>query len=361
MTICNWRLRPDRATIINDSLATDGEADAPAFIAPKVLVCAHLLGMIGSKGAMKPASDLWVATMTGKLPLDLAGVVAAAPGLLQASYAEARPFLSEDECTVFVFAWCPRAGRVRGWAFAWENGFAGHELAYTEAMMPGATPDLPGSADWGATILRQQSVDRALAPADRDNIGGFLTAHHIIAHPQRGAQILIENLGPLPHFAEDVASLPPPSWTPSQRTMGFAEWERCASWLAAALARDDGRRSMADLRAGYAAGRYTLFPGKRSAALVEIITSDGVPHLHFYLAGGKLEEIRDELRPRLEEFGRRHGCSTVFITGRRGWERAFSDYRRVSVIDRARNWWLLGKELRTPGKTPAEDPEPVLW
>lgn len=127
----------------------------------------------------------------------------------------------------------------------------------------------------------------------------------------------------------------------------LADWARCESWLADALATDNGARSLDDLRAGYQEGRYTLFAGERGACLVELVEIEGRAHVHFYLAGGDLAEIRDVLRPLLEAFGQRLGCATVLITGRKGWARAFAGcgYRLVREINAARNWWLVGKEL----------------
>jgi hypothetical protein len=349
MTIMNWSLSPERAVILSDSLVTDGATGAPAFIGPKVLVLPHLLAMIGAKGAMRPAHELWAWQMLGAPVHNIEGLADAAPGLLQEAFARVRGDLPEDECAVFVFGWSWARSRVVGYGFAWENGFAAQPLSDGEVLIPPPASPLPGSGDWAATILAQQAADRALAPEDRDNIGGPLTAHHVVADPERGAKLLIEHLGPLPHYAADLATLPA---LPALRGRMFGdsvEWSRCRGWLAAALATDSGNRSMSDLAEGYRSGRYTLFPGARSAMLAEVVTAEGEAHAHLYLAGGELDEIREVLRPRFEAWGQRLGCVTAIITGRKGWARAFAPngYRLVEEINAARNWWLIAKPLAT--------------
>ncbi|MES2343649.1 MAG: hypothetical protein V4597_18425 [Pseudomonadota bacterium] len=347
MTIMNWRLEPGRAMILSDSLVTDGATGAPAYIAPKVLVLAHLLTLISAKGAMKPAQDLWVRHMSGEPARTIEDLAQVAPGILQTAYAQVRDRLGEDECTVFAFGWSWAQCRVVGYAFGWENGFTAQPLADGEALIPPPASPLPGSADWAATVFAQQSADRGLSPGDRDNIGGILTAHHIVADPDRGAKVLIEHLGPLPHYAEDVAALPVHPAPPARRFGDRSEWIRCEDWLAAALETDSGERTMKELSRGYRSGRYTLFAGQRSALLAEVMGIDDAAHAHLYLAGGELAEIRDVLRPRFESWGQRRGCISALITGRKGWARAFrtAGYELVRPIDVGRNWWLIAKAI----------------
>lgn len=347
MTILNWTLAHDRATIVSDTLVTDGATGRPWFLAPKVLVLAGQAALLAAKGSLAPVHALWVRLMTGGFAADVDQLAAQTPGLLQEAYQAERGKLGEDECLVLLFGWSPARQRVVGWAFPFHNGFAAVELADGETMIP-QRAELPGSADWTATINAQCSLEREIPAEDRDHCGGWLTSHTVVF--DGSAKILVENHGPLPHFVDDLAALPAgPAW-PSLAPADEAVWNRCEAWLAAALATDNGARSLADLRAGYLAGRYALFPGERSAALVELVRDQAAWLLHFYLAGGDLTEIRDVLRPRLEEYGQRLGCRSVFITGRKGWTKAFAGcgYQLVREIDAARNWWLVAKPLN-PG------------
>lgn len=348
MTIMNWRLEPGRALILSDTLVTDGKTGAPGYVGPKVLVLPHLLAILSAKGLYRPAVDLWSELMgPAGGGANIAGVVALAPALLQRSHLMARAAAGEAECTVLLFGWCWERRRVVGYAFPQESGFRPVQLADTEALIPPPATPLPGSADWGATIYAQQAADRLLEPSERDNIGGYLLAHHVVARPAGGAQILVEQLGPLPMSAGDWAALPAPDPILEPEPCASPEWARCEAWLVEALAYGDGAQTVADLRDGYASGRYVLFPGRKSAALVEVVDIAGANHLHFYLAGGELPEIRDELRPQLESFGQRLGCVSIFCNGRPGWARAFraAGYRREDHEPSGR--WVVVKALAT--------------
>ena len=115
--------------------------------------------------------------------------------------------------------------------------------------------------------------------------------------------------------------------------MSFAEdWERCSPWLAAALG-DDPTHSMDDVRRliECGSGQHQFWAGKRSAIVTEIVVSPRRWSLHFWLAGGDLEEIL-EMKPLIEAWGKAAGCSRVTISGRIGWERVLKDYRRVCVV-----------------------------
>lgn len=344
----NWQLQPDRAVIVSDTLITNGATGKPWFLAPKVLVLSHLSAIVAAKGAVAPVHALWVRLMTGGFAADVDELAVLAPGLLQEAYAAERGKLEEDECLVFLFGWSPARRRVVGWAFPFHNGFTAVELADGETMIP-QRAQLPGSADWPATINLQHALELEIPEGDRDHCGGFLTSHAVVF--DGSPKIVVENHGPLPSFAEQMAALPPPPPWPTRSQPDLVEWGRCEPWLAAALATDNGARTLADLREGCGAGRYALFPGEKSAVLVELVRDAWALQLHFYLAGGDLVEIRDVLRPQLEEYGQRLGCGAVFITGRKGWARAFGDcgYQLVREINAGRNWWLVGKELNPSG------------
>lgn len=115
------------------------------------------------------------------------------------------------------------------------------------------------------------------------------------------------------------------------------EWLRCEAWIAAALDYAHGTHTIEDVKAACLAGKATLIPGEQAAMVVEIEDYPRLKILHFWLAGGDLEELRDDLRPFAERWGREMGCARVTITGRRGWVKALPGYEEVATI--------CGKEL----------------
>ena len=117
----------------------------------------------------------------------------------------------------------------------------------------------------------------------------------------------------------------------SSRPDFASEWARCAPWLEAALAEADGSHSLEDVKAAVLAGEADFWPGKRAAMVTEIITFPRRRVLNFWLAGGDLAELRDELRPRVEELARKHGCQAAHVAGRQGWARALG-YRPIYYV-----------------------------
>jgi hypothetical protein len=43
--------------------------------------------------------------------------------------------------------------------------------------------------------------------------------------------------------------------------------------------------------------------------------------LQLWLLGGDFEEVFSEFSDMIEEFARQHGCTKLFVNGRKGWER----------------------------------------
>jgi hypothetical protein len=71
-----------------------------------------------------------------------------------------------------------------------------------------------------------------------------------------------------------------------------------------------------------AAGRLQFWPGERSCIVTELIEYPKYTQLHFFLAGGRLEELM-AMVPLVEEWGKSRGCTRASLIGRRGWERTF--------------------------------------
>jgi hypothetical protein len=99
------------------------------------------------------------------------------------------------------------------------------------------------------------------------------------------------------------------------------EWARCAPWLDAALAHAGRTHGLADVRALVEAGEARLWAGRESAAVAALERDPCERRLLIWLAGGALSELRDELLPSVEAWGRERGCRRVVVIGRAGWER----------------------------------------
>jgi hypothetical protein len=90
----------------------------------------------------------------------------------------------------------------------------------------------------------------------------------------------------------------------------------------------DKEHVWARIEAGYA--HFWALPN--SALVTEIQTYEtGLREIRGWLAAGDIHEIKAFI-PHLEAWGRMAGCKRAAITGRRGWLRAFDDYRDVATI-----------------------------
>lgn len=81
-------------------------------------------------------------------------------------------------------------------------------------------------------------------------------------------------------------------------------------------------------------GDAQLWLGEKSALVALVEEHPTGPALCIWLAGGDLEELVQELRPKAEAWGRAQGCNKVTIMGRRGWVKALSPvgYKPTAVV-----------------------------
>jgi hypothetical protein len=86
--------------------------------------------------------------------------------------------------------------------------------------------------------------------------------------------------------------------------------------------------------------RYQLWPGDSSVVVTEVIVYPQLRDLHFFLAGGNLDELK-QIHQIIENWGRSVGCTRVTLAGRRGWERTFLKDKGYEP-----QWFILSKELR---------------
>lgn len=109
-------------------------------------------------------------------------------------------------------------------------------------------------------------------------------------------------------------------------------WERCYPWIEAALDLAHGTHTMDDVRRDILTGPATFWPGRNAAMVTEVQEFPQMHVLHFWLAGGDLDELRDELRPMAEKWAKERGITRATIMGRRGWVRALPGYQEVSTV-----------------------------
>jgi hypothetical protein len=109
------------------------------------------------------------------------------------------------------------------------------------------------------------------------------------------------------------------------------EWARCSAWLQAALDATPAGHTLDDVKALVERREARLWSGRASAMVTELQVWPQEKWLLFWLAGGDLDELVNELRPMAEDYARENGCSRSIIIGRPGWERALTGYRRVAV------------------------------
>jgi hypothetical protein len=107
-----------------------------------------------------------------------------------------------------------------------------------------------------------------------------------------------------------------------------AEWDRCAAWLEAALRHAGGTHTLDDVKAVVNRHEARFWAGRNAAMVTEINTYPQFAALNFWLAGGDLAELRDELRPAAEAWAKSLGCRYAAVVGRLGWARALG-YRPI--------------------------------
>jgi hypothetical protein len=117
------------------------------------------------------------------------------------------------------------------------------------------------------------------------------------------------------------------------------EFERLRHHVAAALEYSGGTHKVEDIAEGIRRGQFQLWPGKNSVVVTEIIVYPQLKDLHYFLAGGDLDELR-LMRPIIESWGKEIGCSRVSLAGRKGWERTFLKDEGYEP-----KWFILCKDL----------------
>ena len=115
--------------------------------------------------------------------------------------------------------------------------------------------------------------------------------------------------------------------------------ERLRHHVEAALEYSGGTHGIEDIAEGLKSGRFQLWPAENSVIVTEIIVYPRLKNLHFFLAGGDLDELR-LMQPLVESWGKSMGCTRVSLAGRKGWERTFLKDRGYTP-----KWFVLSKDL----------------
>jgi hypothetical protein len=115
--------------------------------------------------------------------------------------------------------------------------------------------------------------------------------------------------------------------------------ERLRHHVVAALEYSGGTHGIEDIAEGLKTGRFQLWPGDNSVIVTEIIVYPRLKNLHFFLAGGDLDELR-LMQPLVESWGKNMGCTRVSLAGRQGWAKTFLRDEGYKP-----KWFVLSKDL----------------
>ena len=115
--------------------------------------------------------------------------------------------------------------------------------------------------------------------------------------------------------------------------------ERLRHHVEAALEYSGGTHHFGDVQEMVMQNKLQVWPAINSVVLTEIIVYPRLKNLHYFLAGGDLDEL-SRMRPMIESWGKSIGCTRVSLAGRRGWAKTFLKDEGYSP-----QWTVLAKEL----------------
>lgn len=102
------------------------------------------------------------------------------------------------------------------------------------------------------------------------------------------------------------------------------EMTRVRPFLEPALEYTSGTHDYIHLVEGVLEGQFHIWPTENSAIITEFHNFPKERHLHIFLAGGDLEEIK-QLHDNVVQFAEAAGCQALTLTGRPGWIKALDD------------------------------------
>ena len=115
--------------------------------------------------------------------------------------------------------------------------------------------------------------------------------------------------------------------------------ERLRQHVEAALEYSGGTHQFEDVLEMEEKNQLQVWPAIQSIVLTEIIVYPRLKNLHYFLAGGDLDEL-SRMRPMIESWGKSLGCTRVSLAGRRGWAKTFLKDEGYSP-----QWTVLAKQL----------------
>lgn len=118
--------------------------------------------------------------------------------------------------------------------------------------------------------------------------------------------------------------------TPAHVMALIPQWIRCRAWILKALEYAGGFHNEWDVLSGLLLGHYQLWPGGKSALVTEIKIAPRKKYLHYWLAGGDLDEIL-EMEKSITAWAKSLGCTAVSLSGRKGWTKALPDWKEQCV------------------------------
>jgi hypothetical protein len=110
------------------------------------------------------------------------------------------------------------------------------------------------------------------------------------------------------------------------------DFDRAWQHLEPAVSRG-GEHTKESVLAVLQSGRAKLWSGDNSAIITSLWAprATGLRVASVWLAGGNIDEIR-EIEPRMIEWGRANGATQARIYGRRGFLRAFPEFRELETV-----------------------------
>lgn len=99
------------------------------------------------------------------------------------------------------------------------------------------------------------------------------------------------------------------------------EWARCKQYIKDALEYAQGTHSIEDIEEGIEKGQFQFWPGVNCAAITEVITYPRKRVLNFFLLGGDLDELLNDMEPVICEWAKFVGCQGVMGSGRKGFSK----------------------------------------
>jgi len=112
----------------------------------------------------------------------------------------------------------------------------------------------------------------------------------------------------------------------------FAEdWQAAAPHLRAALRHCGDTHKLDDVMRMVMERDADLYVGRASAVVTQELDLPTGRQLHFWLAGGDLDELI-EIERDVEHAAKKHGIRRISIIGRRGWQRKLDGFNEAGVV-----------------------------